>query len=280
MTSNSKDDIRSNNDDLRLAKSIADGSTVAWHEFLERYAGLIYHVILRHLPADDEDDVRSLYVDVLKALYSIDLGKYSGYVDMQSWLMLVTRRRSLDYLRSRYGRRREPKAFGRLNKLDRDVFRLFYAERLPIEVVIQMLDWNGHSITVDGLVDSIQRIEDVLGRTFLARLEERYVAKRNGVGNISALRYIVTSRVEYEGRTKNNTSDRFVIEQESARQAERVKELLSQFSREEQRVVQLRFQEGLSAEDISQRLNFDGRRRVYTVIERVLRRLRTIMNDA
>jgi RNA polymerase sigma factor (sigma-70 family) len=278
MISGDRNDIPSYDEDIVLTESVAGGSTSAWHRFLEQYSGLIYHVILRHLPAEDEDDVRSVYVDVLNALYREDLRTYSGRVSLRAWLVLVARRRSVDYIRARYGRRRQPKGFDQLGEFDGNVYQLFFVERLPIEIVIQMLEWNGYSVSIDSLVESIQRIEDTLGQRFLTQLDERYFARQNGLDTAAVLRYVVNTRVEYEVRLKRDMPDQFVVEQETAKQLQRVKELVSQLSEEEQKVVRLRFQEGLSAAEISQRLDMDGPRRVYTVVERVLRRLRTIMN--
>ncbi|MCP4231891.1 MAG: sigma-70 family RNA polymerase sigma factor, partial [bacterium] len=111
-------------DDLNLARRVTAGSLEAWHEFLETYAEVIYTVARRHLPSADDDEVRGVYVHTLETLYYGGLRNYRGEMDLRSWLMLVSRRRSIDFLRGRFGRYRESNGVGKLSAIDREVFQL------------------------------------------------------------------------------------------------------------------------------------------------------------
>jgi hypothetical protein len=43
-------------EDLALIEMILGGSTVHWHAFVDRYAGLIYSVVRRQLFVEDDDE--------------------------------------------------------------------------------------------------------------------------------------------------------------------------------------------------------------------------------
>ena len=131
-----KSNNKATDNSIELVQRILTGSTEAWHEFLDRYSGLIYSIVRRQLAAEDEDDVRSVYVDVLKQLYDRDLARYSERSDLPTWLMVLAKRRSFDHLRARYGRIRKPAGFAKLTDLDREVLerlRLFaeFVKRCP-----------------------------------------------------------------------------------------------------------------------------------------------------
>ncbi len=267
-------------DDLGLTRRIIAGSTSAWHEFLETYVDLIYNVIRRHLPTSDDDEVHGVYVHTLEHLYGGGLRNYHGDMALRSWLMLVSRRRSIDYLRARFGRYREPRGVGRLSRFDRAVFQFYHVDRLPIEVVLHSLDWDGHKVSVDDLVDSILRVEKAVGNRTLNKLDDRHAARGNGSVSVAALRYFVQLRVEFEWRVGNNATDDRLIKIETAKRVENVRELLAGLPEEDRRIAKLRFEDHLSASEIAGVLGIKDRRKVYTLVERVKRRLRAALDNA
>ena len=67
------------------------------------------------------------------------------------------------------------------------------------------------------------------------------------------------------------------MEKEVTVAAARVRALLSELPAEERRVLELRFDRGLTVREISKKLKLGGQRRAYTVIDRAIRRLRILM---
>lgn len=267
-------------DDSDLVRRVTAGSTSAWHEFLEAYVDLIYNVIRRHLPMVDDDEARGIYVRTLEHLYGGGLHNYRGDMDLRSWLILVSRRRSIDYLRTQFGRYREPRGVGRLSRLDRKVFQRYHVDRLPIEVVLHSLDWDGHEVSVEELVDSILRVEKAVGSRTLDKLDDRHAARGNGGVSEAAIRYFVQTRVELEWRVRKNQPDDRLIEREAAKRVEGVRDLLAELPVEDQRIAKLRFADRLSASEIAGELGIKDRRKVYTMVERVKRRLRAALDNA
>jgi len=261
--------------DQRLVNAVSDGSLEAWHEFVLRFSGLIHTILRKHLFAEDDDDIRSTYVDVLEALYNGALANYGGKAPLSTWLMVFTRGRALDFVRHQRGRYREPKSLGRLSEFDKEVLRLYYVERKSLEVAIHVLKWAGHDAGADDVVASIQHIEASVDRRFLTRLDNAHVARQSGARSITMLKYLIRHRQEYDERVRETAVDAALAESEARREAERVRELLSRLPADERRALNLRYAEGMPAKRIASEMGLDGPRKAYTLVNRAIRRLQS-----
>ena len=260
--------------DLTLTQSIVSGSIQDWHDFLHRYSGLIHGVIQRHLFTTDEDAVGTVYVDVLKALYEGDISSFRGDAILAAWLIIYTRNRVFDHIRKQRGRRRNPAGLERLNSFDRDVYRYYFIDRLPLDIVVHILCWRGVKVRAEQIIESIERIEKSISRRYLRRLENDRIADMYGLDSGMMLKFLVNLRCEYEEKLKRNRPDARILDEEAKQTSRKLKELLSQLTSEEQKVIQLRFAGEMSAPEIAEQMGYDGQRRSYTVINRVLRKLR------
>jgi RNA polymerase sigma factor (sigma-70 family) len=274
----SRDDAAAGND-LKLARAILEGSLTAWHEFIERYSGLIFGVIRRRLVAEDEDDIRSVYVDVLKSLYDGKLGLYRGEARLSTWLTVFTRSRAHDYYRQRYGRSSARSAHDKLTELDREILRLFYVDALPLEVVVRILRDKGHPVNAESIIESIRRADDCLDPRSLRRIGDEHHANAGSVDSARMLAYLSHLKMDIEEKNGRSAPDSRLMEREARETAERVRELVSRLPPEERRILYFRFDRGLSAKEISEKLGLGGQRRVYTLIGRVLRTLRKHIAD-
>lgn len=267
------------NEDLALTRAICGGSAESWQRFLKTYCGLIYGVARRHLFTAEEDEVRNIYVDVLKFLYDGNLAKYDGRGPLASWLISVTKCRAADYIRKHNGRFRSPKRLDCLSELDQEVLRLYFAERLSVEIVIHTLQWSGFSVTAEDLVESIQRIETTVDHRYLERLEMQCRLKTSDAASVSALKYFARYVQEYYDRVNDNTIDRTLMEKEAEEKAKRVWYLVSKLPPEDRKVIELRFKREKSAQEICEAMDLPDRRKAFTVIERAVRRLKVLMNN-
>jgi RNA polymerase sigma factor (sigma-70 family) len=265
-------------DDLSLAGAVSSGSIPAWHDFLQRYADLIYSVVHRHLIAEDEDDVSGVYVDILEALYTGELAKYRGDVKLTTWLIVFTRSRSLDYFRKRHGRYRVPEGYDKLNEFDRQVLKLFFVKRLPLAVVLHVLHSAGFAATLDDVVDASCRVRDVMDGRFLSRIDRQYDASRCGVDSARMLAYLLELQSEHEEKMRSNRPDEQIIEKEARATVERVQALVASLSERDREILELRFTRNLSAKEIAERLRLGGQRKAYTLIDSIVRKLRKAMD--
>jgi len=265
-------------EDLALIEQVLAGSTAHWHTFVDRYSGLIYSVIRRQLFAEDEDDVRTVFVDVLEALYRGKLGEFRGRSALSTWLIVVARGFALDFLRRRDGRRKLPKGHDQLSAFEQQIFRLHYGEGLGFEAVIHTLASMGQTATADQIARAILRIESLFDARYLRRLEYDARAPSLGVASGRLLDFLMRTDMAREAAredTPERAMDRARIEEEAAR----ARALLDTLSGEEREVVRLRYEEGWTAKRISDELGLGGQRRVYTILDRVLRHLRKLLRD-
>lgn len=260
--------------DLRLARAVADGSIEAWHAFIERYSGLIFGVIRRRLVMEEEDEIRTVYVDVLKALYDGALTRYRGEARLSTWLTVFTGGRALDAFRHRHGRSSAPGKLAEMSPFDREVFRLFYIDRLPLDVIAQVLRAKRFSVTAEGIVESVRRLDESIDRRVIERLGYERHARRRGVDSGRMLEYLIGLEHDLAGRSEHDRPDAYLAAQESRAVAERVRKHLSRLPPDERQIVHYRFERGWTAARIAETLGLDGRRRVYTLIDRIVRKLR------
>ena len=274
-----KDDVDSYVHNPVNIKALLAGSTDAWQGFVEHYSGLIYAVVKRCLPSESYDDVRTVYVDVLEYLYRSGLSKYKPTASLSSWLIVVTRRKALDVLRSKRGRIREPAGLSALSDLERRVFQLVYVERHGLGATAYCLSEPGRRVAASHVVDAIMRIEERVDRRVLDRTDARY--GRYGCDRESErlLRYIVATRADHDSLEASSPADEALIEQEASKLAAEVRKLLESLTDEEQAVIRLRFEEQLPARKVSSQLQLGDTRRVYTIVDRVIRKLRAALES-
>ncbi len=262
---------------LSLAAAASSGSIPAWHEFLKRYSNLIFSVVRRHLVSEDEEDVRSVYVDVLEALYTGELAKYRDDVELTTWLIVFTRSRSLDFFRKRHGRYRKPEGYNKLTDFEKKVLELYFVKWLPLAVVIEILHSTGFAATVDDIVDASTRINDVMDARYLRRIERQHDAEREGVESARMLKFLVECQLEQEEKTRTNSPDCQLFEEEAQARIDRVRTTVESLSPGEREILALRFAERLTAKEIAGRLKLGGQRRAFTRIDRIVRKLRKAM---
>lgn len=263
--------------DSSLAAAASSGSIPAWHEFLKRYSTLIFSVVRRHLVSENEDDVRSVYVDVLEALYTTELSKYRDDVELTTWLIVFTRSRSLDFFRKRHGRYRKPEGYDKLTDFEKKVLELYFVKRLPLAVVLHVLRSTGFAATVEDIVKASARINDVIDARYLKRIELQCEAEREGLESARMLKYLLECQLEQDERARTSSPDYRLMEEAAQARIDRVKTMVAALSPCEREILELRFTERLTAKEIAGRLNLGGQRRAFTRIDRIVRKLRRAM---
>ena len=261
-------------EDFELVQEILGDSVDAWRTFVTRYSGLIYDVVRRFLFGADHDEIRSLWVDLLETLYNGELSKYKKCARLSTWLVVFARARTIDHVRKRRGRRREPAGMRQLSDRDRIVMQLFYVEKQSLDIVTQTLLWHKHTVDVPAIIDSIQRIEDTIGPKYLQKLDEEHHTRANRLASARVLRYLIHQQAEYERTSAATKPDALLIEQEINKVTAKMQKLVSTLPADEQRIVKMRFNDNMTAKQISIEMKLDDQRKVYTIIDRILRKLR------
>jgi len=265
-------------EDLALIEMILGGSTVHWHAFVDRYAGLIYSVVRRQLFVEDEDEVRTVFADILEALYRGKLAEFRGASELSTWLIVVSRGKALDHLRHLQGRRKHPQGYESLSPFEKEVFRLHHVEGLGFDAVIHSLRSGGFPGNAEMIAHAVLKIEGTLDKHYLRRLEADAKAPALGVVSGRLLEFLNHMDVQRERSEDDHPTD-FLDRDEMEQMAARVRELLAELSTEERDVVRLRYEEGWTAQRIADEKGLAGQRRVYTILDGVLRKLRRRLDE-
>ncbi|HOX24649.1 MAG TPA: sigma factor-like helix-turn-helix DNA-binding protein [Candidatus Krumholzibacteria bacterium] len=264
--------------DLELAEAVLRGDVAAWHEFIETRSGVILAVLRRYL--FDHDEVRTVYVDVLARLRRGQLATYEGRSKLTTWLTLVARGAAADHLRHRLGRRDEPPGLSALDERAREVYRLYYVEGIPYEDVRLRLRESGRLAPDESLAEILAGIEERLSDRTLRRIAWDLHAASVGAASGRLLEYAQAAQDDARRRHRETGPEAELLAAEAARTLARLRELVAELPGEERRVLELRFDHGWTADDIAVELGLDGRRRVYTIAERALNRLRRWLGGA
>ena len=263
--------------DLRLAEATANGSLQAWHEFVDRYSGLIVSVVRQYLEGFDVDEHRNVYVQTLEHFYTSGLAEYDGEATLGSWVITVARSRCLDVLRARHGRRREPPWLRRLSKRERQVYRLFFVESRSHGEILAWFSGRGRPFTQAELVEIIDRLDreiDPRVRTTLV-----YASRARTVGAVSGrlLRVLDALRLEAEQRAEALRPDYGLLEAQTRDLVDRIRDYVVRLPEPERTVVEMHYFQDISASRIAEQLDLPNARRAYTLLERGLRGLRRMV---
>lgn len=255
--------------DLALAEAVLRGEEQAWHRFVERKSGVILAVLRRYL--FDEDEVRTVWVDVLVRLRRGGLAQYAGRSALTTWLTLVARGAAADHLRRRFGRREDPAGLDQLSPREQLVYRLYCVEGLDYEDVRLRLRESGDLGPDESLAEILAGLEDRLSSRTLRRIAWDLHAASTGAacGRLA----------EYTDHVRRTTAGPLdpqgeLLARETAATLARIRELIGQLPPEERRVLELRFDHGWTADEVAAELDLPGRRRVYTIADRAVARLR------
>ncbi len=264
--------------DMELVLAVLSGSVESWHALVDRYTGLVMSVLRQQLFVEDIDEIRNVYVNVLEDLYNNKLKEYGGRASLATWLVLVTRGKATDYLRKKRGRRQLPRGYDTLSDFDRRVFQLYFVEGLGFESVLCALEWQTDKTRVKDIVASVEQILDKIDGRYLKRLNNENAARRHGVGagNLPEHIYQAESVIRDAGDKSVRTPDEVLADGEHARMLERLAALKQSLSEEDRELLELRYERGMTARAISDNLDMGGQRKVYSALDRALRRLRVL----
>jgi DNA-directed RNA polymerase specialized sigma24 family protein len=260
--------------DLRLVREILAGSAEAWAQFIARYTGLIASVIRRYLRPRDADELQTVFVDVLVSLHERKLATYQGRAALSTWITVVTRSEVLDEIRRRHGRYDVSRRLRGLDPSDRMIYALYYVEGRGLRDVLDRLRLHEPGWTLERVLARMRAIEDTLDERLLRRRAYDLRAHSIGAASGRMLEYLDHVRQEHADDERTCSPEYLLMEREARQVVERVSEILASLDARDRLILDLRFERGWSAERIADELGLRPRRRVYTVIDRILRGLR------
>jgi len=263
--------------DLELVRAIQAGSLPAWHGFVDRYTGLLYAVISRYV--FDREEIRNVYIDVLSDLYQGKLHSYQGRSALSTWLVPLARNSAIDHVRKRLGRQLIPDEIRAMGDTAVQIYQLHFLEGLSLEAVIHRMGASAAHLGHESVVELLSDIENRLHPRTLRTLSYRAHAMALGETSAKLLEFLDSMRDEMEDQSAKESPEYSMMEAEARQTVARVLALVEQLSPDEREVLTLHYREGLTAKEIAERMHVDGPRKVYLILERTMRKLRSWFGD-
>jgi RNA polymerase sigma factor (sigma-70 family) len=124
------------------------------------------------------------------------------------------------------------------------------------------------------MIDHLGEIDAQLtGRTY-RRVRYDLAAESLGAASGRLLEYCDAVHFEAEHSQQEQNPLNRLIHKEAEIRSLKALRYVAELPADERRILSLRFEEGLSAQEIADRLGISSRRRVFTILDRIVRKLR------
>ncbi|HWP81691.1 MAG TPA: sigma-70 family RNA polymerase sigma factor [Bacteroidota bacterium] len=233
----------------------------AWREFLRQYSNLFLKIIWTF--ERDHDNVMDKYLFVCSKLADNDFASLRTFdphhkhraPKLSTWLTVVVQNLCVEAYRASHGRKRYPQALLRMSAFDREVFNLWYWKGFALDEIEShvRLRRNGFSSSVAA---SLRRIHTALTRSSRQKL-------------------LQSSPVEISFDDTRLIEGIHTPDEQGELEAW-LENSLEKLSVRERVAIRLRFYEDLTAAEIAAIMKIQPVRRVYTLLENALRKLRLL----
>jgi RNA polymerase sigma factor (sigma-70 family) len=232
----------------------------AWDLFAERYRRLILATIRRLV--HEHDDVMDVFSGICQVLHADDLARLRRFVDrpahsarFSTWLVVVVRNLTIDWLRERDGRRRAVVP-GHLSPLQREIYTAVFLEgRSHVEAYELIVTHNAPTL---------------LFSEFLREMRETYRLAPKASTELHQKAHAVV-RAPNDLPTPMNDP---AASAENAEASERISAVLGSLAPDVRLAVELFVVERMGAADVAQALAWPNAKAVYNRVYRALEALR------
>jgi DNA-directed RNA polymerase specialized sigma24 family protein len=246
-----------------------------WRLFIDRYTPALLGLIER-AGIVDRDEAMEIYVLVCQRLSENQCQRLRrrdpDKGSMHGWLAVVVRHVTVDWVRSRAGRRRLFGAIKQLSAIDQRVFELYYWEdRRPTEIA-GMIAPTGADADMATVFESLDRIERALTERHRAELL-----------SLAARSRPMTSLDAADGETSIDVTDAAPGPEEVLAAGEDHRHLaaaIATLPAEDAAIVRLRFLQGLSLRDTARALHLDRVSLSDARVSAIVARLRSALEHA
>ena len=251
----------------------ADAQT-AWEEFLCQYSPILYQAARFY--TTDEDAAADCYLNICEHLAQNGFRrllkfKLDGDASFVTWLRVVSRNLCFDWHRKQSGRKRIFKSLHSLSQLDLDVYACRFECGLSVEETLQRLASTFPGLDSSQLAESELRIEQSLNS------RQHWILSNRKHTAISADAVLL---MEDTGGSFQSIPDT-ALDQESLvvgqERSAHLQKCISELPTNEQLLLQLRFDQDLTLEEIAQVAGLGDAQRAHRQISVILKKLRAAM---
>jgi len=248
-------------------------SREAWAEFLRQYSSLIFQTC--QFSTSDADQAADCFLFACEQLSHNHFRRLlrfrpQGAATFPTWLRVVVRNLCLDWRRKQFGRPRLFRSIARLPQLEGEVYRCRYEQGLSLDETFLLLCPNFPGLSMQRLVETEAHVRESLSPRQLWLVIARKARARG------ALQGPAIGLAEEDYALQDPADPR--PNQESAlasqEQEKHLRSALAKLPAPERLLIRLRFEEGLSLEQIARLTALGDAQRVHRRIADVLATLR------
>ena len=255
---------------LRSPNSCGD----AWVEFLEWHSPVLYQTA--RVCTSNEDAAADCYLHICEGLAANGFRrllkfKPDGNASFVTWLRVVARNLCMDWHRSRSGRLRMFKPLQRLPPLDLEVYTSRFVQGASQEETLQRLQSLFPQVSIDEISEIEQRLQQLLS----SRQQWILGTRRQSEFTLS----VAAADEEHDPDTVEVADSRPNQEARLADQEQhaQLEKSLASLRGQERLLVQLRFEQDLSLDEIALLCGLEDAQRVHRRLAAILRKLRLTM---
>ncbi len=252
----------------------SDESRAAWAEFLRQFSPVIFQTC--QFATADADEAADCFLFACEQLCQNNFRRLlrfrpEGSASFTTWLKVVVRNLCLDWRRKQFGRPRPFASISRMPQLEGEVFRCRFEQRLSSEETLLVLHPSFPALTMDQLAETEDRVRSSLTPRQLWLLNSRCARDGNQLSQAGVTLAEDEDAPEHEVRDPRPTQEDILYNRQ---RQQLVNAALSKLPAMDRVVVRLRFQEGLSLEQIARLTGLGDAQRVHRHIANILERLR------
>jgi RNA polymerase sigma factor (sigma-70 family) len=244
-----------------------------WGEFLNVYSPVLYQTA--RASTSNDEDASDCYLHICEQLAKQNFRRLlrfdpEGKASFTTWLRVVARNLCFDWHRKRYGRRRPFKTLEALSPLELEVYHHRFLRRSSLEETLAHLEPVFPAVNLAQLAN----IEENLQRTLTPR-QHWILSSRSSESDSSVA---LLSNDEEIGAI--DVADRRPNPEEQAvekHQFLKLRKVVAALPAEEALLLQLRFEQDLSLEEVARLSGLGDAQRVHRKLALVLKKLRSGM---
>lgn len=240
----------------------------AWSDFLQEYSPIILQAVRRL--ERDEDHVSDCFLFVCEQLSRdrfkrLKRFRIDGPASFATWLQVVVRNLCLDWHRKEFGRERVFQSVARLSPFDQEVFHCLYEFGATAEESALLLAPRFPGINPQKVHESIERIKNALSSRQQWLLSSRRLSRARRA-----------TEPENEGGPELIPDSQPSPESQAELQEQLVRlgQALESLSPRDRLLLQFRFEEELTLDEIAQLMDLGGAQRADRHIRELLERLK------
>ncbi|MBO6576554.1 MAG: hypothetical protein JJ896_13075 [Rhodothermales bacterium] len=260
--------------DTALIQRFKTDPETGYHELLDQYTPVILRMIRRFLK--DPDDIMETYTAICERLRNADFQALRNFrinSELTPWLSVVVANACRDRFRKQRVVSAPQSVISKLNERQRHVFKYYYQEQMPHDDIAELIK-SKHRMpcTTSDVSRDVQTINELLSVNKRWHLLAALRANRPMV----SFEDLAEAGIQPVDKSTLLDAQGDGVDEENLANLQRA---IGSLDAEDQLLIQLRYEQGMRANQIAKVMKFDNQKYVYTRLRTIVNRLRRQMSD-